>query len=49
MLVADSMPPTSDALPLIGLYYGVTIFIVSLATALTVFTVSLKKILLLNV
>uniref|UniRef100_A0AC34FI13 Uncharacterized protein n=1 Tax=Panagrolaimus sp. ES5 TaxID=591445 RepID=A0AC34FI13_9BILA len=39
MLVADSMPPTSDALPLIGLYYGVTIFIVSLATALTVFTV----------
>uniref|UniRef100_A0AC35EXM4 Neurotransmitter-gated ion-channel transmembrane domain-containing protein n=1 Tax=Panagrolaimus sp. PS1159 TaxID=55785 RepID=A0AC35EXM4_9BILA len=41
MLVADSMPPTSDALPLIGLYYGVTIFIVSLATALTVFTLNI--------
>uniref|UniRef100_A0AC35TIJ2 Neur_chan_LBD domain-containing protein n=1 Tax=Rhabditophanes sp. KR3021 TaxID=114890 RepID=A0AC35TIJ2_9BILA len=41
MMVADGMPPTSEALPLIGLYYGVTIFIVSLATAMTVFTLNL--------
>lgn len=40
MLVAESMPPTSDALPLIGLYYGATIFIVGAATAMTVLTVS---------
>lgn len=40
MLVAEGMPPTSEALPLIGIYYGMTIFIVSLATAMTVFTVS---------
>jgi nicotinic acetylcholine receptor len=32
MLVAEGMPPTSDALPLLGIYYGSTIFIVSLAT-----------------
>uniref|UniRef100_A0A7E4VUT2 Neur_chan_LBD domain-containing protein n=1 Tax=Panagrellus redivivus TaxID=6233 RepID=A0A7E4VUT2_PANRE len=41
MLVAEGMPPTSEALPLIGLYYGVTIFIVSLATAMTVFTLNI--------
>uniref|UniRef100_A0A914W783 Uncharacterized protein n=1 Tax=Plectus sambesii TaxID=2011161 RepID=A0A914W783_9BILA len=41
MLVAESMPPTSDTLPLIGMYYGVTICIVSLATAMTVFTLNL--------
>lgn len=40
MLVAEGMPPTSDALPLLGIYYGTTIFIVSLATAMTVLTVS---------
>ncbi|GMR41039.1 hypothetical protein PMAYCL1PPCAC_11234, partial [Pristionchus mayeri] len=40
MLVAEGMPPTSEALPLIGIYYGVTIFIVSLATAMTVFTLN---------
>nr|CDJ81366.1 Neurotransmitter-gated ion-channel ligand-binding and Neurotransmitter-gated ion-channel transmembrane region domain containing protein [Haemonchus contortus] len=40
MLVAEGMPPTSEALPLIGLYYGVTIFLVALATAMTVLTVS---------
>lgn len=50
MLVAEGMPPTSEALPLIGkstwvatflgIYYGVTIFIVSLATAMTVLTVN---------
>uniref|UniRef100_A0A914DPB9 Uncharacterized protein n=1 Tax=Acrobeloides nanus TaxID=290746 RepID=A0A914DPB9_9BILA len=43
MLVAEGMPPTSEALPLIGIYYGVTIFIVSLATAMTVLTVSSIK------
>jgi hypothetical protein len=32
MLVASQMPPTSDALPLLGVYYVATIFIVSLAT-----------------
>lgn len=58
MLVAEHLPPTADALPLIGsfqllfkifllsiqilgVYYGVTIFIVSLETALTVLTVSI--------
>ncbi|KAI1706895.1 neurotransmitter-gated ion-channel ligand binding domain-containing protein [Ditylenchus destructor] len=40
MLVAEGMPPTSEALPLIGIYYGVTIFIVSLATGMTVFTLN---------
>uniref|UniRef100_A0A915EGV3 Uncharacterized protein n=1 Tax=Ditylenchus dipsaci TaxID=166011 RepID=A0A915EGV3_9BILA len=40
MLVAEGMPPTSEALPLIGIYYGVTIFIVSLTTGMTVFTLN---------
>ncbi|CAJ0943318.1 unnamed protein product, partial [Mesorhabditis belari] len=40
MLVAEGMPPTAEALPLIGIYYGVTIFLVSLATAMTVFTLN---------
>lgn len=40
MLLADDMPPTAEALPLIGLYYGVTIFTVSLATGMAVLTVS---------
>ncbi|CAI4231441.1 unnamed protein product [Auanema sp. JU1783] len=40
MLVAEGMPPTSEALPLIGIYYGVTIVLVSLATAMTVFTLN---------
>uniref|UniRef100_A0A158PHK9 Neur_chan_memb domain-containing protein n=1 Tax=Angiostrongylus costaricensis TaxID=334426 RepID=A0A158PHK9_ANGCS len=41
MLVAEGMPPTSEALPLIGIYYIVTIFLVSLATAMTVFTLNI--------
>ncbi|KAL8596926.1 hypothetical protein ACOMHN_062296 [Nucella lapillus] len=41
MIVADKMPPTSDDLPLIGLYYGITIAIVSFATAMTVFTLNI--------
>ncbi|KAI6215851.1 Ligand-gated ion channel 4 [Aphelenchoides besseyi] len=40
MLVADEMPPTSDALPLLGIYYGATIFIVALATASAVLTLN---------
>ncbi|CAG5131903.1 unnamed protein product, partial [Candidula unifasciata] len=40
MLVTENMPPTSDVLPLIGIYYGMTIFIVSFATAMTVFTLN---------
>ncbi|CAH1788434.1 unnamed protein product [Owenia fusiformis] len=41
MLVAESMPPTSTVLPLIGLYYGITIAIVSFATAMTVLTLNI--------
>ncbi|CAD5117806.1 DgyrCDS6557 [Dimorphilus gyrociliatus] len=41
MLVTESMPPTSDVLPLIGMYYGITIAIVSLATAMTVLTLNI--------
>ncbi|XP_074659528.1 neuronal acetylcholine receptor subunit alpha-10-like [Tubulanus polymorphus] len=41
MIVADSMPATSDVLPLVGLYYGITIAIVSFATAMTVFTLNI--------
>nr|KAG5705205.1 hypothetical protein BaRGS_011231 [Batillaria attramentaria] len=41
MLVTENMPPTSDVLPLIGIYYGMTIFIVSFATGMTVFTLNI--------
>ncbi|XP_048754412.1 neuronal acetylcholine receptor subunit alpha-10-like isoform X2 [Ostrea edulis] len=41
MLVAENMPPTSNVLPLIGIYYGITIIIVSLATGMTVFTLNI--------
>ncbi|XP_064613958.1 neuronal acetylcholine receptor subunit alpha-10-like [Liolophura sinensis] len=41
MLVAENMPPTSDDLPLIGLYYGITICIVSFATGFTVLTLNI--------
>ncbi|KAH3755061.1 hypothetical protein DPMN_189744 [Dreissena polymorpha] len=41
MIVSESLPPTSDVVPLIGLYYGVTIAIVSSATAMTVLTVNI--------
>ncbi|KAK2167531.1 hypothetical protein NP493_1271g01026 [Ridgeia piscesae] len=43
MLVTESMPPTSDVLPLIGLYYGITIAIVSFATAMTVMTLNVHN------
>ncbi|XP_013408627.1 neuronal acetylcholine receptor subunit alpha-10-like [Lingula anatina] len=41
MLVTESMPPSSENLPLIGIYYGVTIAIVSGATAMTVLTLNI--------
>ena len=57
MVIGESMPPTSEKLPLIGelqlarcisrqcptpgLYYGVTISLVSLATGLSVVTLNL--------
>jgi nicotinic acetylcholine receptor len=40
MLVAESMPPTSDQLPLLGIYYAVTIGIVSFSTAMAVITLN---------
>ncbi|ESP00162.1 hypothetical protein LOTGIDRAFT_141278, partial [Lottia gigantea] len=40
MILAENMPPTSDVLPLVGLYYGITIAIVSFATCLTVYTLN---------
>ncbi|VDI17641.1 neuronal acetylcholine receptor subunit alpha-10-like [Mytilus galloprovincialis] len=41
MIVADSLPPSSSDVPLIGLYYGINIAIVSFATAMTVFTLNI--------
>lgn len=41
MVIGESMPPTSDTVPLIGLYYGVTISLVSLTTALSVVTLNI--------
>lgn len=41
MIVAESLPPSSDVVPLIGLYYGINIAIVSFATAMTVFTLNI--------
>ena len=37
------MPPTSEQLPLLGIYYAVTTCIVSLSTAMTVFTLNLHN------
>merc|ERR550517_210907 len=41
MVIGESMPPTSEKLPLIGLYYGVTISLVTFSTGLSVVTLSL--------
>ncbi|KAK0070532.1 neuronal acetylcholine receptor subunit alpha-10, partial [Biomphalaria pfeifferi] len=41
MIVADKMPPTSEDLPLVGLYYGITMTIVSCATGMTVFVLNI--------
>ena len=43
MLVAESMPPTSEQLPLLGIYYAVTIGIVSFSTALAVITLNVAN------
>jgi hypothetical protein len=43
MLVAESMPPTSEQLPLLGIYYGVTITIVSFSTAMAVITLNVNN------
>ncbi|XP_067139227.1 neuronal acetylcholine receptor subunit alpha-10-like [Centruroides vittatus] len=41
MVIGESMPPTSDTVPLIGLYYAVVMSLVSLATALSVVTLNI--------
>ncbi|CAF0756649.1 unnamed protein product [Brachionus calyciflorus] len=43
MLVAESMPPTSEQLPLLGIYYAVTIGIVSLSTCMAVVTLNINN------
>lgn len=43
MLVAESMPPTSEQLPLLGIYYGVTIGLVSFSTAMAVITLNINN------
>lgn len=42
-VVADSMPPNSDSVPLIAAYYFGSMLIISLATASTVFTLNIFK------
>jgi hypothetical protein len=37
------MPPTSEQLPLLGIYYVITICIVSLSTAMTVVTLNINN------
>ena len=41
MVVAENMPPTKNQLPLLGLFYGFTIVVVSCATAMTVLTLNI--------
>ncbi|CAL1289880.1 unnamed protein product [Larinioides sclopetarius] len=41
MVIGESMPPTSDTVPLIGLYYAVVMTLVSLATAMSVVTLNI--------
>ncbi|RNA12245.1 neuronal acetylcholine receptor subunit alpha-10-like, partial [Brachionus plicatilis] len=43
MLVAESMPPNSDSVPLIASYYFGSMFIISLATAGTVLSLNIHK------
>jgi hypothetical protein len=43
MLVAESMPPTSEQLPLLSIYYAVTIGIVSLSSAMAVLTLNINN------
>ena len=42
-LVTESMPQTSEQLPLLGIYYAVTNVIVSLSTAMSVFTLHINN------
>ncbi|XP_041465460.1 neuronal acetylcholine receptor subunit alpha-10-like [Lytechinus variegatus] len=41
LLVAETMPPTSEVVPLIAQYYACTIVLVSLSTVMTVYVLSL--------
>ena len=41
MVVAESMPPTKSQIPLLALYFGFTIIVVTCTTFLTVFTLNI--------
>ena len=43
MLVAESLPPTSEQLPLLGIYYFITISIVSFSTFMAVVTLNINN------
>lgn len=43
MLVAESMPPTSEELPLLGIYYAITICIVTFSTGFAVLTLNINN------
>jgi hypothetical protein len=43
MMVAESMPPTSEQLPLLSIYYAVTIGIVSCSTSMAVITLNINN------
>ena len=43
MVIADSMPPNSDTVPLIASFYFGSMLIISLATACTVITLHVHK------
>lgn len=36
LLIAEAIPPTSEVVPLIGQFFGATIFLLSLSSAMTV-------------
>jgi len=42
LLIAESIPPTSDAVPMIGIYYTFSIFLVFLALAATAITLRIN-------
>ncbi|XP_062607792.1 neuronal acetylcholine receptor subunit alpha-10-like isoform X2 [Saccostrea cucullata] len=41
MVVADRLPPVSDAVPLISLYYGISILLISLSTSINALTMNI--------
>ncbi|KAK2147143.1 hypothetical protein LSH36_568g03027 [Paralvinella palmiformis] len=41
LLIAETIPPTSEVVPLIGQFFGATIFLLSLSTAMTVVVMKL--------